>query len=363
LGHPLNPKVMALIRIGPRLCKTGLAVAVTVWLSRLTGHHYEVYGAVAAALAVAPTAHHSLRAAAAQIGSNVLGGLIGGAFLLLFGANPVAIGAAVITALLLCQVMKWQNVSFSALTVTLFVMVAPHTDSVAAYAIWRLFAVMLGSVVGSAINALILPPNYWPSTVAALRRAGAELDGFTRSVSACLARPASYTKAEVLAAAARVESAIAQARSLRLLLDDADGSGRPAVAERSIKVLGSLLERVLVIHKAALVAERHPEFPAHVGEIQAALEELTGLREAVYQGLEGNAQPETLAADLLALERRFESPVGVLASPEELEGLFRLHRMRSGLAYMANRLGRLMVAMDAGLNEPHPARHSVPNEA
>lgn len=200
-------------RIGPRLWKTGLAVALTVFLVRLTGHPYEVFGAVAAALAVAPSASHSLRTAATQIGANLLGGLIGSLAILLLGPHPAIIGAVVIGVLWLCQQMKWQNVSAAAVTVTLFVM-APHAESAHTYAIWRLLSVAIGAVVGTLVNALVYPPDYWPATAAAIYRAGARLDQFIGEVSRQLPHPHAFTKAEVLAGAAAVDQLIAEARRL-----------------------------------------------------------------------------------------------------------------------------------------------------
>lgn len=346
-------------KIGPRLWKTGLAVALTIVLLRLTGHPYEVYGAVAAALAVAPSASHSLRSAGTQIGAHLLGGLVGSLTVLIFGFHPLVAGATVVGVLLLCQQMNWRDVSASAVTVTLFVM-APHGDSAGAYAIWRLLAVVAGSLIGAGVNALVLPPNYWPATVQTALRAGERLDEFILTVVARLPEPQSYPKAEILAGAARVDELLKEARRLYLLLgDDERAPGRKAVAERSIKVLGSLLERIQVIHKAALNAGSAPDYPERVMEIQVALNNLVRLRRVLYQRLLAELPTEALTAELAVLEYRFETPAGLPGRSEEVESFFRLHEMRTSVAYMANRLTRLNVAMD-GAAPAAPADCSHP---
>lgn len=334
-----------MFKIGARLWKTGLAVALTVLLVRLTGHPYEVYGAVAAALAVAPSASHSVRTMSQQIGINLLGGIVGSALVLLFGPQPLVIGAAVVIALLLCQQMGWRQMSQAAVTVTLFVM-APHTDAVYAYAVWRLLSVVIGSVVGTAVNALVMPPAYGPMAVEAISKAGMELDRFVMTMTGSLDRPASMAKADVLARAARVDALIAEARRLCLLMDESD-SRRPVI-ERSIKVLASLLERIQIIHKAALTAVQAGEYQQQLPGMQAALAQLTGYRQLIFGRLSGRPVEPEIVREVEAVEQRFESPEGLLPEcPDEVEAYFRLYRMRSSLSFMANRLVRLSVAMDA----------------
>ncbi|MFZ5828041.1 MAG: FUSC family protein, partial [Bacillota bacterium] len=348
--YPGEQVMNKMIPIGPRLWKTGLAVALTLFLIRLTDHPYEVYGAVAAALAVAPSASRSLRSMTAQISAHLIGGLVGSLAILLFGPNPLVIGGAVILVLLLCQRFGWKELAAPTVTVALFVM-APHADSVTAYSLWRLLSVLTGSVVGALVNAFILPPDYQGATLQAMERAGAALDRFMLDLTHRLPRPHAITKAEILAGAAKVEAEIGEARRLHLLMSESQRgqAGQREVIERAIKVLASLLERIQVLHKAALVAERAAEYPVQLPEIQAALTDLVAHRKALYTMLLVPDPHRTLPGALAELEHRFESPGGLPASPEEVEPFFRLYRMRSSVSYMANRLGRLYVAKEAAL--------------
>lgn len=340
-----------MVRIGPRLWKTGLAVALTVILVRLTGHHYEVYGAVAAALAVAPSSSRSLRAMSGQIIANLVGGLVGSLAILLFGPNPLSIGATVILVLLICLRAGWKDLAPTAVTVTLFVM-APHSDSVTTYTFWRLLSVLIGSVTGTLVNAYILPPDYRAATMKAIRRAGEALDGFVWSIAVRLEQPHAITKPEILAGAAKVEALIAEARRLSLLMGESrrpDQVRQKEAIERAIKVLSSLLERIQVIHKAALVAERAVEYSVQLPEIKEALACLVIYRKELYATLLEPDPSRALGPVLAELEQRFESPCGLPATEAEVEPFFRLYRMRSSISYMANRLSRLYVAKESAL--------------
>lgn len=335
--------------IGPRVWKTGLAVSVAILLVRLTGHPYEVYGAVAAALAVAPSASRSLRTMTHQIVANLIGGLIGSLAILLLGPSPLVIGGAVIAVLWLCQHFGYRDLAPMVVTVTLFVM-APHSDSVTTYTIWRLVAVLIGSVVGTAVNYLILRPDYTAATLGALQRAGAAVDDYVRRIAARLAQPHSITKAEILAEAAPVEAQITEARRLSLLLAE---SGPPLSQQqqellgRAVKVLASMLERIQIIHKAALHAERAEAYPEQVPEIASALSRLVDCRQHLFSALLDPQCDPAIAATLAELELRFESSAELPACAAEMEPFFRLYRMRSSVSYMANRLDRLRVAMES----------------
>lgn len=346
-----DTQVVKLLRIGPRVWKTGLAVALTVALVRLTGHNYEVYGAAAATLAVAPSAARSFRTLWNQIQANLIGCLVGAVAILLAGPNPVVIGAMVVFVLFLCQRFGFKELAPMVVTVTLFVM-APHSDSVTTYVFWRLLSVMTGCVVGTAVNALVLPPDYQGATLRAIDRAGLALDQFVLSLSGRLDRPHEIAKAEVLDGASRVEREITEARRLNGLHEESqrpEQERQQEVIDRAIRVMASLLERIQSIHKAALTAERASAYSEQIPEIQEALTDLVGYRKQLFAVLLKHDPVGALPLSLAELERRFVAPAGLPASEAEVEPFFRLYSMRSGVSYMANRLGRLYVAKETAL--------------
>lgn len=344
--------------IGPRLWKTGLAVALTIFVIRTCGLRYEVFGAVAAALAVAPSASHSLRTASNQILANILGGSVGALAALFLGSHPLVVGGVVILVLQLCQWLHWREVSSTVVTVTLFVM-SPHAESAETYAMWRLLSVVVGAIVGTGVNALIVPPDYGPATARAIRSAGVALDSFILKVAGRLEQPHTYRKEDVVADAGRVEDLIREARRLLLLMGETGRAGargsRRAVLERAIKVLSSWLERILLIHKASLTARWAPDYNERLPEVQRALAELVDHRLFLYDLLPDSGAPAALGAALRQIELQFDAVDAVPREPSEVEAFFWLYRIRASISYMAQRLDRLRNAMDASSPARQPA--------
>lgn len=62
--------------------------------------------------------------------------------------------------------------------------------------------------------------------------------------------------------------------------------------------------------------------------------------------LTGTALASLSVTRLLSVERTFEGAIPLPAQAEVAESYFRLYRMRSSVSYMANRLGRLAVAVE-----------------
>lgn len=346
-------KLVTMPKIGFRLIKTGLAVMLAILIARLTGHLYETYCALAAATAIAPTANLSLRVIGAQLGVNVLAGLIGGGLILLLGPHAVVIGVGLVLALIACQWVGWGDMAGAMIIAVLFVM-GPHPETMQTYVLVRWLSVMVGSVVGIAVNASILPPQYWTTTVSAVHRAGELLDAFIVRTAGALDHPDSLAKAEVLATTARVERQLDEARRLlrlvdvpRRQVDGTDGPTRRDVLERAIKVLATQLERVQVIHMAARKAQSASHYRELLPEIRTAMVELTAHRRELYRWLDNDLPVAWLSAQLQTMDRHFATPHCRPGEAEDVDSFFYLHQLRATIAYMANRLERLRVAMEA----------------
>jgi uncharacterized membrane protein YgaE (UPF0421/DUF939 family) len=146
-------------------------VAIAVLIARQF-HMYEIYASLAAAVAIAPTPRRSWKSMGAQVGVNLLAGLVGGLLVSVLGANPLVIAAGLVIALALSKRLGLSDLNSSVITATLFVM-GPHPEKLQTYVLMRWLSVMMGCLIGVGVNAFILPPNHWLRAVDALRRAGA----------------------------------------------------------------------------------------------------------------------------------------------------------------------------------------------
>lgn len=88
--------------IGARVLKTGLAVAVTLWLGTLLGLKSPLISAIAAIFTIQPSIYRSWKHILEQVRSNLLGAVIAMAAVWLVGNSPISVGIVCIGAILLC---------------------------------------------------------------------------------------------------------------------------------------------------------------------------------------------------------------------------------------------------------------------
>jgi hypothetical protein len=165
--------------------KAGVA-AVVAWLlaADVFGMPQPFLAPYTAIYLVEATVYRSLLSAAQQVGAVAAGVLLAagvGAVL----PTPAGIGVATVVGLLLG---RWRrlgpNGTWIALTALLVLAVGADSDRV--LLVDRLAETVLGAVVGTAVNALLLPPTYRVRAGAAAARAGAELAGLVDDLAAWL---------------------------------------------------------------------------------------------------------------------------------------------------------------------------------
>lgn len=331
--------------IGHRVLKTGLAVTLSVWLIRLAGQPYEVFAAVSAVSAIAPSRRQSWRAASAALLANLLGAAIGTLALVAAGPHPLTIGAAVIVLIQLCLKLGLQAAVSSALVVSLFIM-GPHRDPLLVYTLWRTAAIGIGFAVGLLVNRLVLPRNHEPDVYRALERAGLALDQFAAGLIPRLAKPETYRKPAIKADAAVVQKALDRARLERILWEESADLGESgAILDKAINTLNSNLERLQVIHRTALSVADSPLYQQRLPAIQAELATLAGYRRQIFSQLRPPVPQPALLAELSRLEQGpnpEEFATLVSAHPAEWEVLFRLYRIEYSLAHILGRLRSLL---------------------
>lgn len=345
-----------MLQLGPRIWKTSLAVGLGVFLARLLGL-YEVYVCLAAAAAIAPTVDRTWKTAMNQILINVMACVVGGVAILVFGTNPVVIGVAICVTLYLWKLLNVPNTSDGVLSATLFVL-APHPgDHIETYLYLRFISILLGVVMGVLINHLLMPPKYADETLTAIKAAGDALDDFLLKVTDHLTDPQAYAKPAILAASGLVQTRIAEAQHYLHLTTESRQNGAPwhhdaELLERCVRVLSSLLERMLVIHKSSLSASQSPGYQERILEFQIGMRELVSLRQSIYSRLYGGAREEMALPQLEELAGRFELPPAPPAGPTDIAAYFQRHHMRSSLSESATSLSRLYLAMDRSAENP-----------
>lgn len=146
--------------IGPRMFKTGIAVALSILITESFGFEMGIVAVITAVVAMQPSIMRSIT----HIKQVALSTLIGIAFALigayLFGLHPVSIGITVILAIALNIRLGWQrSVDIMILTIAI-IMLSGDSEINFQYLIERLALIVIGILSAFLVNALIFPPNH-----------------------------------------------------------------------------------------------------------------------------------------------------------------------------------------------------------
>ncbi|MEV5029201.1 FUSC family protein [Paenibacillus sp. LPE1-1-1.1] len=143
--------------IGARVLKTGMAVALAIYLSSLFGFASPLIAAVAAIFTIQPSIYRSWQNVADQVQTNLLGAVIAIAAVRLFGHTPIAAGLVCILVILIGIRLKME----STISLTLVTVVAIMEANGQGWdvAIMRFLMVLTGIGSSFLVNVLVFPPR------------------------------------------------------------------------------------------------------------------------------------------------------------------------------------------------------------
>ncbi|RUS46729.1 aromatic acid exporter family protein [Cohnella sp. AR92] len=144
--------------IGARVFKTGLAVAVALWLGDWLGLDSPLLAAITAIFTIQPSIYRSWMQIIDQLQSNVLGVIIAIGAYWMFGSSPITVGLVCIVVILLC--LKLKIADTIGLTLVTVVVIMEARSQGWPTALDRLGGLLLG--IGSAfvVNVTIAPPRH-----------------------------------------------------------------------------------------------------------------------------------------------------------------------------------------------------------
>ncbi|MDA8442149.1 MAG: aromatic acid exporter family protein [Peptococcaceae bacterium] len=147
------------MKFGWRIIKTGLAVALCVWIAQLLNFKYPFYSAIAAVIALQATLADSWRQGIIRMQGTLVGAITGYVFALVAVHNPWWTGLGLIVTLAILKAMRWTDainiasIVFIAITINI-------TGPPLNYASSRIIDTLLGITVAFAVNQLFFPPRY-----------------------------------------------------------------------------------------------------------------------------------------------------------------------------------------------------------
>jgi len=155
------------MRVGARVWKTALAVAAALGISRLLGIEHPVFAGVAAIICMQPTVFGSLRSGRERMQATVIGAIFSLAALILLEhvpaldvIRPGMVGLTVLAVMAVMIRLKWFDSLVLAAATVVVIMVLPSDENIYWYSASRTAVTFVGIVVATAVNALLLTPQY-----------------------------------------------------------------------------------------------------------------------------------------------------------------------------------------------------------
>lgn len=147
------------MKIGARVIKTGIAVAITMFLCKTLGLEPAFFGAVSAVINMQPSIFLTLRAARDQILVHVLGVTAGFFFGYFLGVNPFSAGLIVMLLIPIYIKLKLNSGITMGIVAALFVL-SSSTEEFLVHALARTGVIFVGLGAAMLVNVLLWPPQY-----------------------------------------------------------------------------------------------------------------------------------------------------------------------------------------------------------
>lgn len=148
------------MKIGARTFKTGLAVALSLFIPNLLGFpEGMILSGISAVFAMQPSPKRQWVQVRNRILGNSIGGTVAVLFTLLFGNDFIIIGFSAAFLIAILHQLNFDNVIGNA-TVTLIVISLATGEAFVAAAVVRVLATIIGTLVGTVVNTFIYRPKY-----------------------------------------------------------------------------------------------------------------------------------------------------------------------------------------------------------
>ncbi|MFE4522218.1 aromatic acid exporter family protein [Cytobacillus firmus] len=160
--------------IGGRIAKTGLAVFITAFICHMLNWP-AMFAVITAIVTIEPTVADSIRKAYVRFPAAAIGAGFAVIFTFIFGDSPYSYASVTLATIIACHKLKLQDGMLVA-TLTGVAMISTVQDHYLSSFFIRLGTTSTGIVVSTAVNLLVMPPDYSKSIMknihALYRRSG-----------------------------------------------------------------------------------------------------------------------------------------------------------------------------------------------
>lgn len=147
------------MQLGARVFKTGIAIALALYIADVLGLPVPIFAGIAAIFAVQPSIYRSYMTVFEQIQSNLIGAAFAVTFAIIFGNSYFMVGLTTIIAISVMLKLKLQKAIPLALVTIIAIMEIQGDDFLMAAA-FRILTIGVGVFSAFAVNLVFLPPKY-----------------------------------------------------------------------------------------------------------------------------------------------------------------------------------------------------------
>lgn len=278
------------MKIGARTIKTGLAVALTFFLtnlleSKLGTPQYDISGiaAITAVIGMQPSIRGTLDTFKNRIIATIIGTLMAFLIGLSLGMNPLWIGLGSIIIVLVCLKLGLHgSIRFALVTLCA---IGAYDDFLVEGALYRVLGMFIGIIISTALNIFIMPPDYTDSLKDKIGILSEKFGKLYRTAIEDLLHEEKTEKEMIKRKRQIIRDELDETRELyNLLNEDISSRDKPALQgfKRSINAVQSNLDRLMAIHRSIVFM---PDSEAYLGirkELYEYLDDLLTLHRKIY---------------------------------------------------------------------------------
>ncbi|MFG6149649.1 FUSC family protein [Halobacillus sp. B23F22_1] len=148
------------MKLGARMMKTGLAVAVALYIASLLGFISPLLAAIAAIFSIQPSIYRSYQSIVEQIQANIIGAVVAIIAVFTLGNDPFIVAFAIIVVIGLTMNLKMNENTISLAAVAVIALMDSTDQTFIYFAASRFASLILGILAAFLVNLMFVPPKY-----------------------------------------------------------------------------------------------------------------------------------------------------------------------------------------------------------
>jgi uncharacterized membrane protein YgaE (UPF0421/DUF939 family) len=307
------------MKIGARTIKTGIAVALTVFLvnileTRIDAVEYNIVGmaAITAIIGMQPSIKGSLETFKKRVIATFIGTIVAFILALTIGLNALNLGIGIIAIILICLKLGL-NESIRFALITLVAVGTYHNDFNIMQVVYRVSGMLTGLIVSTGLNIIFMPPDYTEDLKTKINDLRIKFENLYEDIINDILREEKVEKEVIKNNRQIIRDELDDTRDIySLLIEDVLPKNKKMIKHyrRSINAIQSNLERLTAIHRSIIYMPDGSQYSKIRQNLYKYLEYLLILNRQIYgyitlnkdyQKVEKNIDTEEIRKEIIEL--------------------------------------------------------------